>query len=210
MLGQIRSDRVAAARLAGVLAVREQRQAMLVAQVAARRGRAQAALDGQQSYADSLSKKVSSALQAEQSTSNDSPAPSAPAGPSTGSHAVARATVAGHGGTYAVLTTDPKSYKATGLKFVGKATWYGNVRPNMRTSSGRAFDERDFTCAHKTLPFGTRIAVTYGGRSVIVVVTDRGPYGAGRVVDLSKHAAEVIGLKSAGVGTVHCEVVRPA
>ena len=208
MLGQIRRDRLAAAQLSGVLAQRESRQAALVAQVSARRARAQSALDAQQRYADSLSKKVSSALQKQQS-SPSSPPNSPPAPRPTSSHAVARATVEGRSGTYAVLVSAPKSYRATGLQFVGKATWYGNVRPNMRTASGRAFDERDFTCAHKTLPFGTRIAVTFRGRRVIVVVTDRGPYGKGRVIDLSKHAAAAIGLESAGVGAVRCEVVRP-
>ena len=215
MLGQVQRDRLVAMRLAGELSAREQRQAALVADVSARRTKAQAALDAQQRYADSLSKKVSAALQKEQSSASNgantpapaSPAPSPP--PSRDSHAVARATVEGRGGTYAVLTNDPKSYQATGLQFDGKATWYGNTRPNERTASGRAFDDRDFTCAHKTLPFGTRIAVTFRGRRVIVVVTDRGPYGRGRVIDLTKHAAAVIGLKSAGVGAVHCEVVQP-
>jgi rare lipoprotein A (peptidoglycan hydrolase) len=208
MLGQTRRDRIAATRLATVLADRERRQAALVAQVSARRTKAQAALDAQQSYADSLAKPVSAALQKEQAAPS-TPVKDTPAPPSTSSHAVTHATVAGRSGTYAVLTSDPKSYVPAGLKFTGKATWYGNSRPNMHTSSGRAFDERDFTCAHKSLPFGTRIAVSYGGRKVIVVVTDRGPYGKGRVIDLSRHAAEVIGLESAGVGAVHCEVVRP-
>ena len=208
MLGQIRRDRAAATQLADVLSEREQRQSVLVAEVSARRSKAQASLDRQQGYADSLSKKVSTALQSELSSTSNSGG-STPPPPSTSAHAVARATVEGRGGTYAVLTSDPKAYQPTGLQFDGKATWYGNVRPNMRTASGRAFDERDFTCAHKTLPFGTRIAVTFRGRKVIVVVTDRGPYGRGRVIDLSKHAAAVIGLRSAGVGAVHCEVVRP-
>jgi len=208
LLRRIRRDRIAARELAVVLAARERKQAVQVAQVTARRHRAASALASQQAYADSLSAKVSKSLNKEQSSSRTSDGGSNRP-PSGGSHTVARAKVAGRSGMYAVLSGDPKSYVPSGLKFAGKATWYGNVRPNMHTSSGRAFDERDFTCAHKTLPFGTRIAVSYGGRKVIVVVTDRGPYGAGRVIDLTKHAAEVIGLKSAGVGTVRCEVVRP-
>jgi rare lipoprotein A len=78
----------------------------------------------------------------------------------------------------------------------------------MKTASGRAFNENEFTCAHKTLPFGTRVAVNFRGKRVIVTVTDRGPYGKGRVIDLTKRAAATIGLKSAGVGQVRCEVVR--
>ena len=206
LLGQIRRERASVARIAVELADRERRQSALVAAVAARRGSAQSALDRQQAYADTLSGKVSSALDGEHKHSSAS---STPPPVSRDTHAVARATVSGRTGSYAVLASDPKSYRPTGLTFDGKATWYGNSRPNMGTASGRVFDERDFTCAHKSLPFGTRIAVTYRGRRVIVVVTDRGPYGRGRVIDLSKHAAAVIGLKSAGVGAVHCEVVRP-
>ncbi len=107
-----------------------------------------------------------------------------------------------------MLAGQPKKYAPSGLKFSGVATWYGNVRPNMKTASGRAFNENEFTCAHKSLPFGTRVAVTFRGKRVIVTVTDRGPYGKGRVIDLTKRAAATIGLKSAGVGQVRCEVVR--
>jgi rare lipoprotein A (peptidoglycan hydrolase) len=204
----VRTDRVAATQLASQLSERERSQAALLAQVSARRAKAQAALNAQQAYTDSLAPKVAKALDAEQKSSNDG-GTTPPPPPATDSHAVTSATVQGRSGSYAVIVGQPKSYHPSGLKFDGLATWYGNVRPNMHTSSGRAFDERDFTCAHKSLPFGTRIAVTFRGHRVIVTVTDRGPYGKGRVIDLTKHAAAVIGLKSAGVGSVQCEVVSP-
>ena len=62
------------------------------------------------------------------------------------------------------------------------------------------------TCAHRSLPFGTKLRVTHGGRSVVVTVNDRGPFIHGRVLDLSTGAARAIGLTSAGVGRVTAEV----
>ena len=191
----IRSDRAAVQRLGAQLVVRERQQAALVADVSARRAKAQAALDGQQRYADSLSAQVAKELQAQQAASSGSAA--AVAQPTVGSSSSAWAAVEGSGGKYAVSGSQPRAYKATGLTFDGIATWYGG------RGGGNAL-----TCAHKTLPFGTRIAVTYRGRRVIVTVNDRGPYGAGRVIDITKRAASIIGLTSAGVGHVHCEVVR--
>ena len=61
--------------------------------------------------------------------------------------------------------------------------------------------------AHRTLPFGTKLRVTHGGRSVIVTVNDRGPFIRGRVLDLSTGAARAVGLTGAGVGHVTAEVV---
>jgi rare lipoprotein A (peptidoglycan hydrolase) len=204
VIGGIKRDRAEARKLSATLADRERVQAAQVAQVAARRAKAQAEIDGQQRYVDSLSAKVSSALQAGTTNSGPKVKTRPPANPSS----LAWATVEGRSGKYAVLAGQPKKYAPSSLKFSGVATWYGNVRPNMKTASGRAFNENELTCAHKTLPFGTRVAVTFRGKRVIVTVTDRGPYGKGRVIDVTKRAAATIGLKSAGVGQVRCEVVR--
>jgi rare lipoprotein A len=78
------------------------------------------------------------------------------------------------------------------------------------TASGERFDKRALTAAHRTLPFGTRVRVTHAasGRSVIVRINDRGPFKAGRVVDLSQAAAEQIGITGAGLARVKLEVVR--
>ena len=62
------------------------------------------------------------------------------------------------------------------------------------------------TCAHRSLPFGTRLRVTHGGRSVVVTVNDRGPFVRGRVLDLSTGAARAIGLTAAGVDRGTAEV----
>lgn len=204
IIGKIKRDRSEVRKLSAILAERERSQKAQIAEVTARRAKAQGALSGQQRYVDSLSAKVSSALQAGSTHSGHGKGSKPPGNPMR----LAWATVEGRSGKYAVLGGQPKKYSPSGIKLSGIATWYGNVRPNMKTSSGRPFNENELTCAHKTLPFGTRVAVTFGGRRVIVTVTDRGPYGKGRVIDLSKRAASVIGLRSAGVGRVRCEVVR--
>jgi rare lipoprotein A len=95
---------------------------------------------------------------------------------------------------------------AIGRVFSGIASFYGN-ESGRRTASGQRFDQNALTCAHRSLPFGTKLRVTHGGRSVVVTVNDRGPYVRGRVLDLSTAAARAVGLTSAGVGHVTAEVV---
>lgn len=86
----------------------------------------------------------------------------------------------------------------------GLASWYGPGFAGRRTASGEIFDPSEMTAAHKTLPFGTRVRVTSlrSGRSVVVRINDRGPFKPGRIIDLSRAAAESIGLISAGVARV--------
>jgi rare lipoprotein A len=86
------------------------------------------------------------------------------------------------------------------------ASWYGPGFDGQLTASGEVFDAYGYTAAHNTLPLGTEITVTYAGRSVDVVVNDRGPYSGGRDLDLSQGAAEYLGLTSAGVDYVDYEV----
>ena len=74
------------------------------------------------------------------------------------------------------------------------------------TASGEQFNCSALTAAHKTLAFGTRVRVTYKGRSVVVVINDRGPYYGSRIIDLSPAAAAAIGLN--GIGLVTIEVLR--
>lgn len=81
------------------------------------------------------------------------------------------------------------------------ASHYGAESGN-RTANGERFDGTSMTAAHKTLPFGTRLRVTYGGKSVVVRVNDRGPFVRGRQIDLSTAAARKLGLVKAGVGQV--------
>lgn len=78
-----------------------------------------------------------------------------------------------------------------------------------RVASGGWFNPNAMTAAHKTLPFGTRVRVTHAanGRSVVVTINDRGPYIAGRIIDLSKAAAGVIGMQGQGIARVRMEVL---
>jgi rare lipoprotein A len=94
----------------------------------------------------------------------------------------------------------------SGRSFSGMASYYGN-ESGSRTASGQRMNASAMTCAHRSLPFGTQLRVTHGGRSVIVTVNDRGPFVRGRVLDLSTGAARVIGLTGAGVGRVTAEVI---
>jgi rare lipoprotein A len=93
-----------------------------------------------------------------------------------------------------------------GRSFSGMASYYGN-ESGSRTASGQRFNQGAMTAAHRSLPFGTKLRVTHGGRSVVVTINDRGPFIRGRVLDLSKGAASAIGLTSRGVGRVVAEVM---
>ena len=88
------------------------------------------------------------------------------------------------------------------LTKTGLASYYGAELAGQPTASGEAFNPYGFTAAHKTLPLGTKLIVSYGGRSVEVVVNDRGPYSGGRELDLSQGAADYLGLTYAGVDYV--------
>ena len=97
-------------------------------------------------------------------------------------------------------------FSGSGHTFSGMASYYGS-ESGSRTASGQRMNSNAMTCAHRSLPFGTKLRVTHGGRSVVVTVNDRGPFVRGRVLDLSTGAARAIGLTSAGVGRVTAEVV---
>jgi rare lipoprotein A len=98
------------------------------------------------------------------------------------------------------------SSSGTGRSFSGMASFYGN-ESGSRTASGQRFNQNALTCAHRSLPFGTKLRVTHGSRSVVVTVNDRGPFVHGRVLDLSTAAAREIGITGAGVGRVVAEVM---
>jgi rare lipoprotein A len=94
----------------------------------------------------------------------------------------------------------------SGRTFSGIASFYGN-ESGSKTASGQRFNQNAMTCAHRSLPFGTKLKVTHGDRSVVVTVNDRGPFIRGRVLDLSTAAARAVGLAGAGVGRVTAEVM---
>ena len=89
----------------------------------------------------------------------------------------------------------------------GKASFYSKRATGSRTSSG---ERLNLTCAHRTYPFGTLVRVTNerNGKQVIVRVTDRGPHGRGRIIDLSYRAARELGILAQGVAVVRVERVH--
>lgn len=105
--------------------------------------------------------------------------------------------------TRPVETTEPSRRE------VGIASYYARSFQGHRTASGTRYDGRAMTCAHPTLPFGTVLRVTdlATGKSVIVKVTDRGPYAEGRIIDLSWAAARQLGILERGVARVRVERV---
>ncbi len=95
---------------------------------------------------------------------------------------------------------------------VGMASWYGPPYHNRQAADGSVFDQNAMTAAHRELPMGTTVRVTNvaTGQSVIVKITDRGPFVAGRTLDLSLAAAKAIGVYRAGVAKVKVEAfARP-
>lgn len=94
-----------------------------------------------------------------------------------------------------VILTPPSMAKSC-----GKASWYGAT--GNRTASGSHYDGSQMIVAHRTLPFGTKLKVTYKGRSVVVTTADRGPFIRGRELDLSHAAAKKLGMINAGVASV--------
>jgi rare lipoprotein A len=93
----------------------------------------------------------------------------------------------------------------------GMATWYGGGHHGGPTASGERFNKNALTAAHRTLPMGTRVRVTNerNGRSVILRINDRGPYGnKRRIIDVSEAAARKLGMIDAGVVPVRVEVIK--
>jgi rare lipoprotein A len=93
----------------------------------------------------------------------------------------------------------------------GSGSYYSDAFAGRATASGAAYEPRGFTAAHRSLPFGTVLRVTRvdGGQSVYVRVTDRGPFGTrGRILDLSRAAAERLAMLRAGVAKLRVEVIE--
>jgi len=130
------------------------------------------------------------------------PTPVPPTGKSRGTEPY---TVKGR--TYTPLP-NPEGYREEGV-----ASWYGAYHHGKRTANGERFDAyHDLTAAHKTLPFDTcvRVEVVESGRAVTVRINDRGPFAEDRVIDLSRAAAQEVGLVDAGVARVRVETVGTA
>ena len=91
----------------------------------------------------------------------------------------------------------------------GMASYYGSEFAGSRTANGERFDPAGLTAAHRTLAFHSRVAVTNiaNGKEVIVRINDRGPWGKGRIIDISYAAARQIGMDRSGTARVKLELV---
>lgn len=85
------------------------------------------------------------------------------------------------------------------------ASWYGPGFHGSPTATGEPYDAYGYTTAHKTLPMGTELIVSYQEKSILVTVNDRGPYSGDRELDLSQGAAQALGLAQAGVDYVEVQ-----
>jgi len=105
-----------------------------------------------------------------------------------------------------VPTPTPSTIIGTGL-----ASWYGAKHHGKRTASGEIFDQKKFTAAHRTLPWGSIVKVTNldNGKSVEVRINDRGPFSKGRIIDVSRAAARALGMVESGVSPVRMELLVP-
>ena len=92
----------------------------------------------------------------------------------------------------------------------GQASWYGPGFYGGRTANGDVLRRGDFTAAHRSLPFGTKVRVTnlWNGRTAVVRINDRGPFVGHRVIDIGPGAASHLGLVASGVASVRLEVLR--
>jgi len=107
--------------------------------------------------------------------------------------------------------TSSEEAKGAVVKQQGKASWYGPGFDGKTTANGETYNQNTMTAASTTLPLGTTAKVTNveTGKSVTVKVNDRGPYVGNRVMDLSKAAANKIGIKDKGVGKVKIVARKP-
>ena len=104
----------------------------------------------------------------------------------------------------------PARARRTPRSQVGIASLYARMHHGNRTASGQVYRQGELTAAHRTLPFGTRVRVTNlsNHRSVVVTITDRGPFVRGRIIDLSRRAARELGILKAGTARVRVVVLK--
>jgi rare lipoprotein A len=117
--------------------------------------------------------------------------------------------------TAALLTTilpfgsDTQARDGLGQSQKGMASYYHDSLHGRKTASGQRYNKNRLSAAHRTLPLGTKLRVTdtRTGRSIVVKVNDRGPFARGRIIDLSREAAQELGMVKNGVAKVELKVV---
>ena len=217
----VKNARAESVRLKATLVGRSAQLASLKASAEEKRAGIQDDMEAQRNTLDSLSADVNRMLAQEEkaATSSGSDGGGTPEydGPAGGGNWMsmsslapgAHAKVEGHRWEYLVPSGVPDAYNSSGVAWSSQASCYSVAENGTGTSSGRPLNDGELTCAHKTLPMGTLIAVSYHGNHIIVVVTDRGPFSPpGRDIDLSVAAAGALGID--GTGQVHEEIVTPA
>jgi len=112
--------------------------------------------------------------------------------------------------TSQIPKSEPSKQAKTRPYQVGTASWYGEFFDGRMTASGEDYDMYDLTAAHPTLPLGSYVKVTNlrNGRAVVVKVNDRGPIVAGRIIDLSYGAAQVLDFQQRGLQKVRLDIVK--
>jgi rare lipoprotein A len=108
-----------------------------------------------------------------------------------------------------LIERNPVAAQLLGKEEKGIASFYAQMFQGRKTSLGESFNQKEYTAAHRSLPFNTMVEVTnvINKRSVIVRITDRGPYHRSRLIDLTRAAAQYLGIVGSGVATVHLRVV---
>jgi rare lipoprotein A len=103
-------------------------------------------------------------------------------------------------GLFILLASTMRVYAAESCR----ASWYG-FESGARMANGQKFRPMGLTAAHRTIPFGAHVRVFHAGKSVVVRITDRGPFVKGRCLDVSRGAARALGIEHAGVALVRLE-----
>ncbi len=111
--------------------------------------------------------------------------------------------------TTKTTTSSSSSSTKSGAVTKGKASYYADKFHGRKTASGEVYDKKKLTAAHRTYAFGTVVRVTNkkNGKSVDVRINDRGPFSSGRIIDLSRAAAEKISMVNDGVVDVEVKVI---
>ncbi len=98
---------------------------------------------------------------------------------------------------------------AEGYDETGIGTWYGPGFHGRKTASGEIFNQNAMTAAHKTLPLGTKVRVTNlnNNKTIVVRINDRGPFAKTKIIDLSRKAGDIIGIRRAGIAPMRVQAI---
>ena len=107
-------------------------------------------------------------------------------------------------------TTGPHPRTGDGRPEIGIASFYDPGLHGERTASGKIYDKRELTAAHRSLPFGTRVRVTNlgNGKTAVLTITDRGPFVRGRILDVSGRAARELAFQRDGTARVRLDILQ--